>query len=441
MRVLGGAQLIAPPTIVARQDGDGGPTRDESGALLRAPAHDAPPRAEDLVGKTIAGRYRVDDLVAMGGIGAVYRAHHLLLQKRVAIKILRPDTEGLDQLVIRFEREAIAGAHIVHPNVAAATDFGHLDDGSCFLVLEYVGGETLHSIVRRGRVPVPRAIRIARQIASALSAAHGMGIIHRDVKAGNVMVLEEQNDLVKLIDFGLAKVPVAQVVAPEAERRSAPPSGGRWPTRDSLEPASSLTAVGMVFGTVAYLAPEAALGMTKIDARSDLYALGIILYEMLVGRRPFASEEPAALFSQQRFRPPPTFAEAAPGVALPAPLEALVMRLLAKDPEERFASATDLITALDALDLGAAAEDLPAPSRLTPPAEHPTPAPGSSPRAAPGPISSRWAAPPPPSPRRARPRWRLPLVIGALVLGVVTVTYFLGFEVDLPPAEGAPPAP
>lgn len=439
MRALGGAQLIAPPTIVSRQDGEGGVSREKSGAVLRAPARPASPRVEDLVGKTIAGRYRVDDLVAMGGMGAVFRAHHLLLQKRVAIKILRPDTEDLDKLVIRFEREAIAGAHIVHPNVAAATDFGHLEDGSCFLVLEYVGGETLHSIVERGRVPVRRAVRIARQIAAALAAAHGMGIIHRDVKTGNVMVLEDQNDLVKLIDFGLAKVPVKQVVAVEAERSSAPPSAGRWPPRDSLEPASCLTAVGVIFGTVAYLAPEAALGMTKIDERSDLYALGIILYEMLVGVRPFASDEPAALFSQQRFRPPPSFAEAAPGVPLPAALEALVMRLLAKDPDERFASAIDLIDALDALDLGAASER---PSeRQRPAPESPRPAFRSSARAAPCPISSRWAGAPPPSPRAARPRWRLPLVIGVLVLGTVTVTYFLGFEVDSRPAEGAPPAP
>jgi serine/threonine-protein kinase len=396
---------------------------------------------EELVGKTIAGRYRVDGLMAMGGMGAVFRAHHLLLQKRVAIKILRPDTEDLDKLVIRFEREAIAGAHIVHPNVAAATDFGHLEDGSCFLVLEYVGGETLHGIVSRGRLPVRRAVRIARQIAAALAAAHGMGIIHRDVKTGNVMVLEDQDDLVKLIDFGLSKVPVKRVVAVEAERSSAPPSEERWPPRDSLEPASCLTAVGMIFGTVAYLAPEAALGMTKIDERSDLYALGIILYEMLIGVRPFASEEPAALFSQQRFRPPPSFAEAAPGVALPAALEAVVMRLLAKDPDERFASATDLIAALDALDLRAASARPPEPRGPAPSAERPTPVPGSSARAVPCPISSRWATSPAPGPHAARPRWQLPLVIGALVLGTVTATYLVGSEIDLRPAEGAPPAP
>src|SRR4051812_43176341 len=158
----------------------------------------------------------------MGGVGAVYLGEHVHMHKHVALKILHPDSAGLPDLVARFEREAVAGAHISHPNVAAATDFGELDDGSFFLVLEYVRGITLREVIQRGPVGSARAVGIAKQIASALSAAHAMDIIHRDVKPRNVMLIEGERDLVKVIDFGLAKLDLKQVSAVAASRASAP---------------------------------------------------------------------------------------------------------------------------------------------------------------------------------------------------------------------------
>ena len=334
------------------------------------PEHVARARAVGLVGRVVSGRYRIDALLAMGGMGAVYRGHHLLLKKRVAIKVLHPETDNLPEIAARFEREAIAGAHVVHANVAAATDFGQLEDGSYFLVLEYVAGETLHHVIRRGRIPVPRAVHIARQIAAALAVLHSMGILHRDLKPRNVMLVEGKGDLAKLIDFGLAKVPIDRVI----HQSSRPPAGATSvpPIHDPLTPTFSgrpgsipapprrlrldslqeelprLTGVGMIVGTVAYLAPEAALGMDAVDARADLYALGLVLYQMLAGRHPFEADSDAALFAQQRFTLPPRFADRAPGARVPPALEAVVMRLLEKDPAARYPSGAAVIEALDA---------------------------------------------------------------------------------------------
>jgi serine/threonine-protein kinase len=309
----------------------------------------APPRAKDLVGQVISQRYRIDALLATGGMGAVYKGYHLLLKKRVAIKILHPEMENLPELVGRFEREAIAGAHVAHPNVAAATDFGQLEDGSYFLVLEYVSGETLDAAVKRGPMPPARAVRIARQLASALAAAHAMDIVHRDLKPRNVMLVAGREEVAKLIDFGLAKVPVERVVrARRADSVGAPRS--KRPRLDSIEDSKPrLTGVGVILGTIAYLAPEAALGMDAVDARADLYALGVVLYEMLAGKRPFDATDDVTLFAQHRFQKPPPFAVRAPGVAVPPALEAIVMRLLAKEPADRFATGVHVIDALDAL--------------------------------------------------------------------------------------------
>ncbi len=291
-------------------------------------------RAESYLGRVLSKRYRIDEVIAMGGMGAVYRGEHVHLRRRVAIKILHPDTERLPELVKRFEREAIAGAHIQHPNVATATDFGEADDGSYFLVVELVRGATLHEIIKRGPLPVARAAHIARQLAAALDAVHAMGMVHRDVKPRNIMVAEAQGDLVKLIDFGLAKVAVDRLsaVASEAERVSVP---------------DRLTGTGVVFGTLAYLAPEAAFGMDAVDERSDLYALGLIFYEMLAGKHPFQARDPFEQFNQQRSVRPPPIASLVPGVEVPPALEAVVLRLLEKQPLGRYATGGEVVAAID----------------------------------------------------------------------------------------------
>ncbi|HSN97212.1 MAG TPA: serine/threonine-protein kinase, partial [Candidatus Nanopelagicales bacterium] len=295
-------------------------------------------RAEAFLGQVLSNRYRVDSLVAMGGLGAVYAGEHVHMRKRVAIKILHASAEQEPEFVRRFEREAIAGAHVQHPNVAVATDFGEIGQGSHFLVLEYIQGVSLSELIARGPMPVGRALHIARQIASALEAIHAMGIVHRDLKPLNIMVAEEQGDLVKLIDFGFAKVPVDRLTS------QSPGGRGDLPKR--------LTRQGMVFGTLSYLAPEAAEGMDSIEAPADLYALGLMLYEMVAGKHPFAAEDPIELFEQQRFAPPPLIAERAPGVDVPMALELLILRLLAKDPRRRFEDATALIAGLDEVGAG-----------------------------------------------------------------------------------------
>lgn len=270
----------------------------------------------------------------MGAMGAVYRAEHLLMRKEVAIKVLHPESENFPDLVVRFEREAVAGAHLDHPNVASASDFGKFEGESRFLVQEFVRGETLNEVVARGPISPPRAASIARQLAAALGAAHEKGIIHRDVKPRNVMVDDRpEGPVVKLIDFGLARVPVEELSTA---------------ARDPDAVHRSLTNAGVVMGTVAYMAPETAFGMRAVKEPADLYSMGLIFYEMLSGKHPFEADDPAVLFSLQRTQPPPPLSIRNPVVAVPAPIERVVMRLLEKDPEARYANAAEVIAAIDA---------------------------------------------------------------------------------------------
>jgi serine/threonine-protein kinase len=304
----------------------------------------APSPRDDLVGRTISGRYRIEERLAVGGMATVYRGVHIHMRKRVAVKVLRSDTLGFGQLAARFEREAIVGANVDHPRVAKATDFGFLDDGAAYLVMDYVEGITLRELMRRGPLPPARAAHIARQAADALAACHGLGVVHRDLKPRNIMVDDTRADRVKLIDFGLARVAVDRVSAlPGGERDEAP-----------TEP--EITLRGVVFGTLAYMPPEIALGMEAVDERSDLYALGVVLYEMLAGAPPFAAGDPADVLFQKRSAPPPL---EVPGV--PAALERLTLRLMAPEPAQRPQSASEVVEEFDAVldGLGQARPTLP----------------------------------------------------------------------------------
>ena len=208
--------------------------------------------------------------------------------------MLDAKAEKLPELVARFQREAIAGAHVQHANIASATDFGQLDDGSYFLVLEYVAGRAAERADRRrGRFRPNRAVAIARQIAQGLGAAHEVGVIHRDVKPNNVMLVGARTTWSSSSTSGSRRC-----VSPRCPRLHRHPMS-------LAHPEKALTSVGVVLGTVAYMAPEAALGMLAVDARSDLYALGLVLYELLAGKHPFEATEPVQLFLQQRTMPPP----------------------------------------------------------------------------------------------------------------------------------------
>ncbi|HEY2516526.1 MAG TPA: serine/threonine-protein kinase [Polyangiaceae bacterium] len=288
-----------------------------------------------LIGSTLSGRYRIDRLLGEGGMGAVYEAEHTHMRKRLAVKVLHPEMSRLPEVVARFEREAMAAAHIDHPNVAAATDFGKLEDGSFFLVLEFVEGHSLRDALAGGRLELGRALHVTHQIAAALVRAHALGIVHRDLKPENVMLVQRGGDadFVKVLDFGIAKVPVGTLASEEPAASAA--SGAP----------KILTQLGMVYGTPEYMAPEQALGQS-VDARADLYSLGVMLYEMLAGSRPFDHESKVALLGMHVTARVPPFVERCPEALVPPEVEAIVMRLLKKESTDRYADAKELLEAL-----------------------------------------------------------------------------------------------
>jgi serine/threonine protein kinase len=328
---------------------------DDSKSAEAATSHDgsaAPPRSErpqrqsqrpggavSLIGMTLSGRYRIEKLLGEGGMGAVYQAEHTHMRKRLAVKVLHPEMSRLPEVVARFEREAMAAAHIDHPNVATATDFGKLEDGSFFLALEFVEGRSLREdLGKAGRLELGRALHITHQIAMGLQRAHTLGIVHRDLKPENVMLVEREGDpdFVKILDFGIAKVPVGALSSPA----SSPLSGG------PAQPV--LTQLGMVYGTPEYMAPEQALGQ-PIDARADLYSLGVMTYEMLAGSRPFEHESKVSLLGMHVTARVPPFAERCPDAMVPPEVEAIVMRLLKKEATDRYADARELSEAIAAV--------------------------------------------------------------------------------------------
>src|SRR3984957_8440669 len=290
---------------------------------------------ESLIGTTLSGRYLIERLIGEGGMGAVYEAEHTHMRKRLAVKVLHPEMSRLPEVVARFEREALAAAHIDHPNVAAATDFGMLEDGSFFLVLEYVEGHSLREVVAKGALELGRALHVTNQIASAVSRAHGLGIVHRDLKPENVMLVTKDGDpdFVKVLDFGIAKVPVGELASEEPAASAA--SGAP----------KILTQLGMVYGTPEYMAPEQALGQS-VDARADLYAVGVMLYEMLCGTRPFDHDSKVSLLGMHVTARVPPFGERSPEALIPPEVEAIVMRLMKKESTDRFDDARELIDAL-----------------------------------------------------------------------------------------------
>lgn len=280
-----------------------------------------------LVGQVVAQRYRILGLLGRGGMGAVYLAEHTELLKRVALKVLHRYMSTNEEVVARFEREAIAAGRLAHPSIVAATDFGRLLDGSFYLALEFIDGKSLAEVLaENGPLEERRGVALAFQINDALCAAHDAGIVHRDLKPDNVLLvsMEDGRELVKVVDFGIAKLSLDE---------------------DHQE---GLTRAGLVFGTPEYMSPEQAMGHT-VDARSDLYGVGMLLYEMLSGSSPFKAQEVTEMLAKQITEPPPPLPESV------APrLRDLVLWLLQKDPDERPESAarlaeelTDIATSLE----------------------------------------------------------------------------------------------
>ena len=294
-------------------------------------------RGDALVGRVLDDRYRLDALLGEGGMGAVYRAQHLAMDRRVAVKVLRPHLVGDPIAARRFAREARGTFKVGSEHAVSVLDFAAAADGTLYMVLEYLDGRTVAAeITVDGPLAPPRALRVARQICDALGAAHRLGLVHRDIKPDNVMLIRHGGDpdFVKVLDFGLARLMAG--AAPGVLSHAA------------------LTQGDMVFGTPEYMSPEQATGQ-PLDGRSDLYAVGATLFEMLTGRPPFVETSPMALLARHVQAPPPRLVAVRPELAAwpgHAALDALVQRCLAKAPSARPPSAEALAAELVALESG-----------------------------------------------------------------------------------------
>jgi serine/threonine protein kinase len=275
---------------------------------------------DPLIGEILAGKYRVEERLSVGGMGAVYRGTHILMDKKVAIKVLRPSLAADEKIVARFSREARAASRISHPHALSVTDFGEAESGVVFLVMEFLSGQTLRELIRQqGPLSLPRVVEIMRQVCGALEAAHAEGVIHRDLKSDNIMLVNAKGaDYAKVLDFGIAKM--------------TEPIGIHDP---------SLTSPDLVVGTPQYMSPEQCSQLSEIDARSDVYALGIILFEMLTGHVPFTGGSPTAIMLQQLQDAPPSVLDERND--LPSGIEVIISRALAKRPEDRYQRVGDLI--------------------------------------------------------------------------------------------------
>ncbi len=296
---------------------------------------------------TTVGNYHLDQILGRGGMGTVYSGEHVYIRKQVAVKVLHAQFAKFEEAVSRFLREARAASSINHPNIVDVTDFGPMPDGGVYFVMEYLDGTSLEDMIEREmNIPLHRALNIANQIALALLAAHEQNIVHRDLKPDNIMLIRKPGrrdvirsvpspstvedadtgrfivekesvfDFVKVLDFGIAKV-----LTPDE--------------------ATGQTLQGAVFGTPEYMSPEAARGL-EVDHRTDIYSLGVILYDMLVGHPPFEAEDAVDVLRMQIELPPPSLREIAPQLEITKAVENVVMRALAKDRGDRYQSLDDM---------------------------------------------------------------------------------------------------
>jgi serine/threonine-protein kinase len=402
--------------------------------------------AQGLIGLILGDRYRLITRIGEGGMGTVYLAEHVALGKRVAVKVLRPEYSRDEELVRRFEQEARAASQVGHENIVDVVDFGRTAGGSLYFVMEVLEGESLARLIHReGALPVERALRVLAQICRALGAAHARGVVHRDLKPENVLLVprDDGTDLVKVLDFGISKT-------------HGVPDGGR------------ITRAGSIIGTPEYMAPEQAMA-TAVDHRCDVYAFGVLAYEMLTGTLPFHGETPLATLLKHQGEPPEPPSRRRPD--LPPEAEAMVLKALVKRPEGRQQDmsevAADLSRALAAVGLAPMMTPMkgmpPPPPSAGGTARFPSPRRPSSrgetvalepdevvtapPRRAappaPAPTARRTVPTPPPDFDRVRRRPRAVLLGGVsaaalAVVGVATGLVPLGRSLPVP---AAPPAP
>ena len=302
---------------------------------MREPGH------ERLIGRTIAGKFVVEELLGAGAMGAVYRARQSALEKTVAIKVLHGELAHDATFAARFHREAKAASRLNHPNSMQVVDFGAEPDGLLYIAMEYLDGRSLHHVLREEwPLATARIADILMQALAALAVAHDMGVVHRDLKPENVMVLRSTDDdgrpkdLVKVCDFGIAKITDSRAYSGE---------------RESNAP---VTSAGFLVGTPEYMSPEQGRG-ERLDARSDLYSVGVVLFEMLTRRVPFEAENAIGVVLRHITEVPVRPSDLAPGVD--RRLEAICLRALRKAPSERYSSAREMRAELRAVALEGAA--------------------------------------------------------------------------------------
>ena len=307
-------------------------TRLGTGEVMVSKMPSLSPGSDPLINKIISGRYKVLSQIGEGGMGVVYEAEHIEIEKKVALKVLRDDFSKRPEVVARFRQEARSAGKIGNAHIVDVTDFGQLDNGGVYFVMEHLQGRGLNEVIRDENITVERGVYIVLQIAKALKAAHKMGIVHRDLKPENVFLVEndEEKDFVKILDFGIAKI---------SDRDS---EGQR------------LTKTGMIFGTPEYMSPEQAAGKT-LDHRVDIYALGCIMFEMFTGRVPFDGETFMAVLTQHMFEPPPELEDINPEACVPQEVKAVIYKAMAKDKEDRYSDMIELSEDLERAMLGTGA--------------------------------------------------------------------------------------
>ncbi|MBM4320881.1 MAG: serine/threonine protein kinase, partial [Deltaproteobacteria bacterium] len=340
--------------------------------LVAASEHEKAPR-DPFLGSTLGGKYVVIGLLGAGGMGSVYRAIQQPVQREVAVKTILPAQEERQEARARFEREAQVVARLTHPHTVRLFDYGVEQDGTLFMVQELVQGRTLTQLLRSGKPFEPRRLaRLSQQVLGSLAEAHSLGLVHRDLKPDNLMLVQTSwgEEHVKVLDFGIVKIVSGE-------------EGGT----------DQLTRTGMIFGTPQYMSPEQAMG-APLDGRSDIYSLGVVMHHLLTGHPPFESTSVMALLLQQVQEPPPALP-----LNVPPALAGVILRALQKRPEDRFPDAVSMAQAIQyTVDL--------APQATLSQRELPTVALGEQPAAAPGASGSPPALPPlPPLSSRSLPPW------------------------------------
>jgi predicted Ser/Thr protein kinase len=333
------------------------------------------------------GPYRIVEQLGSGGMATVYKAYHAALDRYVALKVMHPAFKGDPNFLARFQREARVVARLEHPNIVPVYDFSE-HEGSPYLVMRFVEGETLKARLERARLTLPETLDIVRPVGEALTYAHEQGVLHRDIKPSNIILAQDKR--VFLTDFGLARI----VQAGE----------------------SSLTRDAMV-GTPYYISPEQAVGQSDLNARTDIYSFGVVLYELFTGRVPFQSDTPFAVVHDHIYTPLPLPSSINPN--LPPELERVLLKAMAKEADDRYASAVALIAAVEAAVTGVAA----VPAARPAPVAAPTPSPALSET-----VPAQPAPTPTPPPVAAEPKLRdkRPWLLALGGLAILAVTVMVG---------------